>query len=264
MQYNKEHQFVSGQRKSARSESSKSSHSSRISVEYINNILDKLRCRQTRDSTARTYLCVWRQLNKFILSLDTRGRGLCWEDRTVLFGAYLVHKGFQSSTLKSYFSAIKHILKQDGYPWDDNKALLSSLVKSCKLENDRVKIRLPIQKGLFEMLLFEIHRYYSGNNVQPYLEVMYKAVFCLAYYGLLRVGELTLGDHTLLIGNTHVLEDNILLVLYSSKTHGKESRPQKIRISAQPLTSRVSNRQRNFCPVRTVIHYLRLRGKANQ
>ena len=94
--------------------------------------------------------------------------------------------GIQSSTLKSYFSAIKHILKQDGYPWNDNKVLLSSLVKGCKLGNDKV----PIKKGLLEMLLFQIERMF--DHPQPYLELMYQALFYLAYNGMMRVGELSL------------------------------------------------------------------------
>ena len=126
----------------------------------------------------KTYLCVWRQLNKFIINLDTSTTiRLSWEERTALFGAYLVDKGVQSSTLKSYFSAIKHILKQDGYVWDDKKAALSSLMKDCELENDTLKVRLPIQKGLLEILLFELERYYnSKKRHQPYLECMYKAM----------------------------------------------------------------------------------------
>ena len=256
----KSNNFFVGQRRSARSESSRCSQSSKISIDYVNNILDRLGAKQTRDSTAKAYLCVWRQLNKFIISLDTKGKLLSWEERTALFGAYLVHKGCQSSTLKSYFSAIKHVLRQDGYPWDDNKALLSSLAKNCKLENDRVKIRLPIQKGLFEMLLFEIQRYYS---VQPFLETMYKAVFALAYYGMLRAGILELGDHTLKASNIHVSDhkNRVMLVLYSSKTHGKESRPQKIRIAAQPLESHSRGQNRNFCPVKLVVKYLKIRGE---
>ena len=58
----------------------------------------------------------------------------------------------------------------------------------CKLKppkNDRVKTRLLIQFGLFELLLFEIERKYGYK--QPYLELMYKAMFGLAYYGLLKL-----------------------------------------------------------------------------
>ena len=152
-----------------------------------------------------------------------------------MFGAYLVDTGVQSSTLKSYFSAIKFVLKQDGYNWDDNKVLLNSLIRGCKLENDSLKIRLPIQKGLLELLLFELERKFANSDSpQPYLESMYKAMFCLAYYGMMRVGELTLGPHTVKAGNIHVghNKDKILVVLYTSKTHGEESGPQKIKISA--------------------------------
>ena len=219
--------------------------------------MERLKNRQTRSSTSATYLSIWRHLNKFILRLDHREK-IYWEDRTALFGAYLVDKGVQSSTLRSYFSAIKHILKQDGYPWDDNKALLSSLVRGCKLENDQLKVRLPIQRGLFEMILFELERRFS-NNTQPYLEIMCKALFSLAYYGMLRVGELPQGDHTVKACNIHVgnNKDKILVVLYSSKTHGIESRPQKVKISAVKTTISI---KKNFCPFSLVLQYMMTRG----
>ena len=173
------------------SSSSRLSNSSKISVEHINTVLEKLQNRQTRDSTTANHLSIWRHLNKFLISLDKKQNHLSWEEKTALFGAYLVDGGIQSSTLKSYFSAIKHILKQDGYPWDDSKVLLNSLVRGCRLENDRFKVRVPIHKNLLEMLLFEIERHFNGENAnpQPYLEKLYKALFCLAYYGMLRVGE---------------------------------------------------------------------------
>ena len=177
-----------------------------------------------------------------------------------MFGAYLVDNGIQSSTLKSYFSAIKHTLKLDGYQWDDNKVLLSSLVRSCRLENDTVKTRLPIQKGLLEMILFEIDRFYINKKNQPYLAVLFKAIFCLGYYGMLRVGELSYSDHSIKACNIHVgnNKDKILIVLYSSKTHGKESIPQKVKISALP-TANLENKI-IFCPFKLVTHYMDCRG----
>ena len=225
----------------------------------MTNILNRLQNRKTRTSTSDNYFGVWRQLNRFIINLDYKGCNLSWEERTALFSAYLVDGGVQSSTLKSYFSAIKHVLRQDGYEWNDKKLLLSSLVKSCKLVNDRVKIRLPIQKGLFEMLPFELQRHF---DMQPYLERMYKAMFCLAYYGMMRVGELAQGPHTVKAGDIHVGDnkDKIMVVLYSSKTHGKESRPQKIKIAAIPRPfSRFANTI-NFCPFKVVIRYMDIRG----
>ena len=221
-------------------------------------MLERLKNKQIRKSTAENYLSIWRHLNRFIIKLDTRDN-LSWEEKTALFGAYLVDSGVQSSTLKSYFTAIKHVLRQDGYEWNDRKALLSSLVKGCKIENDQLKVRLPIQKGLLEMLLFELGRFYNEKASQPYLEQMYKAMFCLAYYGMMRVGELSLSDHTLKACNLHVghNKDKIMMVLYTSKMHGEESRPQKIKVAAVPM-KRVDNK--HFCPFETVIDYMAMRG----
>ena len=68
-------------------------------------------------------------------------------------------------------------------------------------------------------------------------------------------------DHTIRGCNIHVgnNKDKIILVLYSSKTHGQESRPQKIKISAVP-TKAVARSNRLFCPFRTVIKYMNFRG----
>ena len=81
-----------------------------------------------------------------------------------------------------------------GYPWNDQKILLDSLTKACQLVNDKVKTRLPINGNLLKQLLFELQRKYAQ---QPYLENMYKAVFVLAYYRLMHIGELvkSVGQH---------------------------------------------------------------------
>ena len=104
--------------------------------------------------------------------------------------------------------------------------------------------------------LVEIERRLS---MQPYLELMYKALFCLAYYGMLRVGELTLGNHTVKANGIEVGDklDKIMVILYTSKTHGQESRPQKIKIAAVPA-KRLDTRF--FCPIKAVIKYMKIRG----
>ena len=123
---------------------------------------------QNRVSTAKTYLSVWRQFYKFLINLDVMPSS--WEDRTSLFMAYLIVKGMQSGTVKSYVSAIKKTLVNDKYGWKDELVLLSSLTKACKLVNDRVRTRLPIHCSLSEMILFEVQRIYQK---QWYLEAMW-------------------------------------------------------------------------------------------
>ena len=220
----------------------------------MENVLERLKSHTNRDSTRANYLAIWRNFNNFIIKLDRKPDN--WEDRASLFGAYLVQKGLQSSTVKSYFSAIKCILTEDGYIWNDQKVVLSTLVKACKLSNDRIKTRLPIQIRLLEILLFELQRMYSD---QPYLEVMYKTMFIICYYGMFRVGEITAGTHVIKAKDVHIgsNKNKILFILYSSKTHNIGGKPQKIKISQNDNSK---NGKRFFCPFNLARQYLQHRG----
>ena len=110
------------------------------------------------------------------------------------------------------------------------------------------------------MLLFEINRKYNGHNPQPYLILLYQAIFLLAYYGMFRVGELAEGNHSIKACNVHVgnNKDKIMIVLYSSKTHGKESRPQKVKIAGIPTTNNI---KKFFCPCKAVTNFIKVRGE---
>ena len=131
-----------------------------------------MKSKKHQSSTQANYLSIWRQFNNFVIRLDKKPS--LWEDRVSLFGAYLVDKGIQSSTIRCYVSAIKSILVDDGYQWNDQKVLLSTLTRSARILNDKVYIRLPIHIKLLEIMLFEIERLYES---QPYLQTLYKAIF---------------------------------------------------------------------------------------
>ena len=235
------------------------SNASTISTASMKQILDKLKSNSCRKSTKDNYLGTWRRFNKFVIKLDVKPAK--WEDRVSLFIAQLITEGKQSSSIKSYVSAIKKTLINDGYPWDDSLILLTTLTRACRLENDRVRTRLPIQCGLFELLLFEIQREF---HAQPFLDMLYKAMFALGYYGLMRVSELclsTINNHAVKARDIHMAtnKQKILIILHSSKTHGKESRPQKIKIIANKEEKAKGYRKRNFCPFSLVHNYIKTR-----
>ena len=234
--------------------------SSSISSQRMNFILEKLKSLKNRDSTKSNYLSVWRKFNNFLIKLDVRP--LLWEDRASLFGAALVEQGIQSSTLKSYMSAIKRILTDDGYHWDDSKLLLSMLVRGCHVVNDCVKTRLPIQGGLLEMILFEIERKFTN---QHYLEIMYKTIICLCYYGLFRIGELTYGPHAVKACDIHMgrNKNKILIFLRSSKTHDTCDKPQEVKITSNARDAIKFKARRHFCPFDLTNTFLSLRGGYN-
>ena len=135
--------------------------------------------------------------------------------------------------------------------------MIRTLTRACRVVNDKVKTRLPIHLGLLEMILFEVECLYSQ---QRHLEILYKTIFVLAYYGLFRIGKLTWSTHRVRAKDVHIAvnKDKLLLILYTSKTHGKEARPQKIKIEAAQHDRR--QKQRLFCPFKLARKYLNLRG----
>ena len=84
---------------------STSSESSKISTASILQLLDNMKTKQHRSSTSDVYYNVWTNFNKFLVRLDNIPHD--WEAKTALYCGYLVKKGAQSSTIKSYISAIK-------------------------------------------------------------------------------------------------------------------------------------------------------------
>ena len=166
----------------------------------------------------------------------------------------------QSATVKSYVSAIKKLLVDVGYDWDDQKVLLGSLTSACKLINDRVYTRLPIQCSLLEMILFEVQRVFTEKG-QLYLEFLYKALFGLSNYGLMRVSEVTLSDHVLKAKDIHmgVNKEKLLIYLYSSQTHSRANKPQKISITSNLTEKTGSYAKRHLCPLELTKNYLQIR-----
>ena len=144
-------------------------------------------------TTKKNYYSIWKVFNTFLIKLDCKPRS--WEDRLMLFVGYLVQNNCKSSIVKSYISEIRAVLQQVNVVLQEDRVLLTSLTKACRLRNDRIMVRLPIQKGVLAMLLNEINCILDN---QPFLRVLYRALFSTAYFGLFRVGELGSADHPVL------------------------------------------------------------------
>ena len=212
--------------------SSGTSTSSTISTASMQAIIEKLRCEGTRSSTKSNYYLIWKKFNEFVIKLDQRPNS--WEDRLVLFVGHLVNNKRKSSTIRSYVSAIRKVLRDDGEILNENSYLLTSLTRACKLINDKVHTRLPIKKYLLLQILDIIPKIFYPHE-QPYLVTLYRALFSTAYFGLFRVGELTLGEHVVKACDVHIgkNKDKLMFVLHTSKTHWFNTKPQSIKISSK-------------------------------
>ena len=246
--------FLAGWKQKASNISSKSLS---ISASEMNDIIDRLRLKTNRESTKNNYLAVWRHFNKFLILLDNMPN--LWEEHTGLFMAYLIKNGRQSATLKSYVSAIKAVLKYENYNWNEDQMLLTSLIRACKLQNNRWSARRPLSIRMVELIMFELDR---SLGDQPFLKVVYQTMIMMGYYSLLRPGEMTKSPHAIKAQDVFIGQNKnkILLILRSSKTHSKESRPQKVKIMAHnySIGSGMSSTKSCFCPFETARKYINM------
>ena len=130
----------------------------------------------------------------------------------------MVDKQFQSSTIKSYISAIRSVLTEVNVQVSENNSLITALTKACRLINDKVRARLPIQKELLQLILKQIMDMFNETG-QIYLAYLYATLIATAYYGLFRVGKLTTSPHVVLAKNMHIAQNKhkLLFILEISK-----------------------------------------------
>ena len=233
-----------------------SSNSSEISTSSIQRIIDRLKNEGKRSSTRKNYHCVWALFNNFFIRLDEKPEK--WEDRLTLFVGYLINSKKKSTTVKSYISAIKAVLKEDGIDISEDRCLITSLTKACRYVNDTVRISLPIQKTLLNILLDQVDELYDK---QFYLATMYKALYSTTYYGLFRIGEVTKGSHPILAADVHIGEnkDKVLFVLRTSKTHWYDSKPQTVKICRVNAAYEAPKKNKHKCPFQLIRDYLAVR-----
>ena len=162
--------------------------------------------------------------------------------------------------IKSYISAIKAVLKMNRIKIHADMYALSSLTRACRLINYRVRVHLPIHKGVLKLILQEVSSLFSE---QPYLSILYKAQLVTAYYGLFRVGKIAASSHTVKACDVHIATNKkkIMFLLRTSKMHGKESPPQLIKIIATDTQGqyRASPLNVTFCPFALLNKYLSVR-----
>ena len=130
---------------------SSSSTSSRLSTVKISQIVEQLKHEQHRSSTKKNYYTVWKLFNRFYIRLDDKPKE--WTDRLTLFVGYLIQNNKQSSTVRSYISAIKAVLKTNNIKIEEDQYLLASLTKACRLRNDSICHRFPIRKSMLAIIL---------------------------------------------------------------------------------------------------------------
>lgn len=181
------------------------------------------------DSTRESYHNTWTNFLNFLQEFDELPNN--WEDKMVMYAAHLGNTGTGPATISSYMSAIRYKLRKDGFKISEHSLEIASIIRSAKKLNNRMILREPIHKHMLKQLLDVAEAHFKQVG-QLYLCKLYRAMLVTAYYGFMRIGEITDSKHVFKEKDLHISTNKktILIILRSSKTHNEGDRPFEIRI----------------------------------
>ena len=163
--------------------------------------------------------------------------------------SYLSLKGLAPSTITTYISAVGYVHKMNSLPDPTNSFVIQKVLAAINRSQKTCDSRLPITQFLLNRLL-DATELVVTDLYQRHLT---KAMFALAFYGLFRIGEITIqtsGIVPLSLKQVQVSNDKVIISITDFK-HNKTNKPFDI------VIHKVGGQ---FCPYLILIHYLVLRG----
>lgn len=162
--------------------------------------------------------------------------------------------GQSSSSVMSSVSALNYINKICGGKDLYDCFCFSRLIKGIRAVNPSRDTRLPITPDLLDKLCKAVHDIYTDK----YECALLRAMMLLAFYGFLRIGEITCESSSAqnknLLHLSHIDVDTVskqLVIKFTDYKHKSHSNVFKLAISPQ---------KGNCCPVSAISLYLKLRG----
>ena len=159
-------------------------------------------------------------------------------------------RGYAPSTMITYVSAIGYLHKISGFSDPTREFVIQKLLAGAAKIAPSVDPRLPVTHILLHRLIEDLPHYVSAH----YNRVLIAAMFSVAFFGLFRVGELTVskfGDVLLHLKDLKVQGDHFVISIAKYK-HSKSNTAIQIPIERQSDTT--------ICPVTLLFNYLSLRG----
>ena len=143
-------------------------------------------------NTKKSYCSGVRQVYSFCSQTGLTPTFPINEDIPINF-AVCMARSVQRSTIKNYLSAIKHYHSSHGYPLELSAFLrLQLILRGVKhSQGDNSKTRRPITLPILNLFYHLLNVRYTSNKDS----LMVWAAMTLAFFGFLRIGELTCDSH---------------------------------------------------------------------
>jgi len=174
----------------------------------------------------------------------------------VRFVSYLQLSGKAAATIATYVSAISFFHKVGDLPDPTNKFVIRKMLRGSTVMSPSSDSRLPI----LPPLLMELVKATLLLNGESYNGVMLAAMFLLAFFAFLRVGEITTHSVTesrnvLHFDDISLIREEGVLRCHLTFRHFKHHK-------GQPVTLTINPQRLAYCPVAMMARYLAQRGSS--
>ena len=232
--------------------------STRSPLNNLNAEIQRYYTLSTASSTKQTYSTGEKRFLTFCSLYKSQSATACLpadEQTLIEFSAYLA-KSIKYSSIKNYLAAVRHLHIRNGFCLDVTKMLrLHLILRGIKRsQGDQKRVRLPItihHLRIFRLML-------GIPTTTNYDSIMHWAAMTLAFFGFLRLGELTC--NTKYNSEVHLCPVDVTFSTASvMHIRLKQSKTDPFRCG-QTIT--IGQTNSDLCPVAAMKHYLRIRKTA--
>lgn len=162
------------------------------------------------------------------------------------FIAHLFESGLAPSTITTHVAAISfwHDPHQRSNP--TRHPLVQKLLTGARNSRRSLFLRSPITIPILRQLISAL----SHHSFSSYTSILLSAVFTLAFYAFLRVGEFTNSPHTLQLADCQVFPGSSVILSFRSFKFSRNHAPHLI----------IPNTAHDLCPVLHMSRYLSVRS----
>ena len=150
----------------------------------------------------------------------------------------------------TYTSAFSFVHKLKGVTDPKSSFVVQKALSDTLKMHDRVDSRLPITTIILEKLILSL------DNVvdNPYLRTLFKAMYTVSFFALMRVGEITSNADKSVALNLDQIQfrDNHVLINIRRFKHNAKRQPFELVL--------IKQRNVTICPVQALRDYLTIRG----
>ena len=150
-------------------------------------------------SSWKTYKTAVDALHTFRLLFNLENIWSVSIDTIAHFIGYLSLKGFAASTVTTYISALSHVHKMGNLIDNTKSVIVSKMLKGLRRKNPKTRdIRVPISLSLLKRLIVSLQKVCNSR----YDTFLFSAALSIAFFGMLRVSEVTIKRRSDEVGHT--------------------------------------------------------------